>query len=340
LVSAIDDRPHFGAVLAQRAQNKSHLRRIAVLLLSCCLGNPLALALVGLFNRPTGRIRTVFLLYPASKGYAQTYVYNWFAGRIRFNPALVGIYRQNGCFGLVFGISATERDFLSPANDRALRHLHARMERLRRLTGARQTAFAGILPGLLASRGMVSASPEQDPTVSAVRMAVTALARKTGMAPDTPIIVLGARGFVGRKLLAAMAGYEGELVPIDLRNRQEFAATAARLHGSATILLNVSTRGALREYAPLLWPEAVVLNEVYPEPGREELRLLAEAGVQCWHIAGVRGAAWPPFPRAYRAGIPCCASWLPEGEGEYEVIIERKGCKKRREEIDEAIDEC
>lgn len=90
--------------------------------------------------------------------------------------------------------------------------------------------------------------------------------------------------------------------------------------------INLSRKGALRDYAPWLWPEAVVLNEVYPEPGREELRLTGEVGSQCWHIVGVQGMAWPPFPRAYRGGIPCCASWLPTDDckGELEVIIGRK----------------
>jgi hypothetical protein len=69
----------------------------------------------------------------------------------------------------------------------------------------------------------------------------------------------------------------------------------------------------------------VVLNEVYPEPGREELEIMAEQGARCWHIVGAKGQAWPPFPSAYRNGIPCCASFLPDGgkEGDYEVIIEQ-----------------
>jgi hypothetical protein len=69
----------------------------------------------------------------------------------------------------------------------------------------------------------------------------------------------------------------------------------------------------------------VVLNEVYPEPGRDELKIIAEQGAKCWHIVGAKGQAWPPFPSAYRNGIPCCASFLPDGgkEGHYEVIIEQ-----------------
>ena len=94
------------------------------------------------------------------------------------------------------------------------------------------------------------------------------------------------------------------------------------LWGRPTILLNVSRKGALARYIPHLWPEAVVLNEVYPEPDRSEVAAIQEKGARCYHISGVEARAWPPFPRAYQGGIPCCASFLPgEGEGEYRVLV-------------------
>jgi hypothetical protein len=72
--------------------------------------------------------------------------------------------------------------------------------------------------------------------------------------------------------------------------------------------LNLTKSGALLEYARELWPGVIVLNEVCPEPSSTELAELEARGAVCYHIVGVEGRAWPPFPRAYRGGIPCCAS--------------------------------
>lgn len=65
---------------------------------------------------------------------------------------------------------------------------------------------------------------------------------------------------------------------------------------------------ALLEYARDRWQGAIVQNEVYPEPSAAEIAELEARGAHCYHIVGVEGRAWPPFPRAYRGGIPCCAS--------------------------------
>ena len=70
----------------------------------------------------------------------------------------------------------------------------------------------------------------------------------------------------------------------------------------------VGTRAALLGYARDLWPGVIVLNEVYPEPSAVEIAELEARGAHCYHIVGVEGWAWPPFPRAYRGGIPCRAS--------------------------------
>jgi len=53
-----------------------------------------------------------------------------------------------------------------------------------------------------------------------------------------------------------------------------------------------------------------------------EVAAIETKGACCYHISGVVARAWPPFPRAYQGGIPCCASFLPgEDEGEYRVLV-------------------
>jgi len=66
-----------------------------------------------------------------------------------------------------------------------------------------------------------------------------------------------------------------------------------------------------------------VVNDVYPEPSRAEVEVLRSKSAVCYHIAGIKAKAWPAFPRGYQGGIPCCASFLldKEGEGSFEVIV-------------------
>ena len=304
----------------------SNIRRLAVLTMCIAVGNPASLALIGLLNRLTGSLHSVFLLYPANERYTKAYVFDWVARVCRWRPILLGFFFQNGRIGLTFGISATEQDFFNSDNIEKLRQLYDRMERIRTIVGADRKSFAGILPSVLATRLDLKANlTENHITVAAVLKALSGLTLEKGLAPDTPLVVLGSRGFVGQELILSLHDYPGRVYAIDQHNREEFSRVAQLLQGMPAIVVNLTKKAALKEYAGLLWPEAVVLNEVYPEPGKDELRLIADAGAECWHLVGVKGSAWPSFPRAYRGGIPCCASWLPTLEGElYEVIIERK----------------
>jgi hypothetical protein len=63
-------------------------------------------------------------------------------------PQLVGIMKQNGRWGLYLGISATE-EMLAGDCGGNIRDVVARMERIRRLTGAERKTFAGIILGLI-----------------------------------------------------------------------------------------------------------------------------------------------------------------------------------------------
>lgn len=89
---------------------RRHARRTGSLAATYLLGGKWMLALLGWTTRlfPVAGIHTVFLLYPANQKYAEAYVYRWHQERIKWRPGLVGLFQQNGSWGLTFGVSATE----------------------------------------------------------------------------------------------------------------------------------------------------------------------------------------------------------------------------------------
>lgn len=306
-----------------------HARRIASMVANIAFGNNLVYRLIGFLNRAIfkRRFKTVFLLYPANEKYLLSYAYLWYAQKFKWKPCLLGLFRQDHGWGLIFGISAMEKDFLRDSNGEQIQTMERSMENIRKIIGAKQKSFAGILPGLLGARGIVDNPVESLITAKVVLQALRITREQENLKEDTDIVILGGNGFVGRLVVKALAdtGYRGAIHSVDVGNCHEFKTLSDRLRGKSTILLNATKRGALGEYIPLLWPEVVVLNEVYPEPSRDELNLLNGIGIRCYHIVGMQGKSWPAFPRGYAGGIPCCASFLPEaGEKDYRVIIERK----------------
>lgn len=306
---------------------RSHSRRIFVIIANLIFGNIVAYFALGTINRLCGnRIRTIFTLYPANEKYTSEYVYTWYAKSMRWSPRLLGIFKQNRRFGLTFAVSSSEKDFLADENKQKMIELDAAMEKIRRIIGAKQKTYAGILPGIMMSRGIMKTSAECKTTVAAIMRAISKL-QKTELIPnDAPIIILGGKGFIGNALIKTMKHYPGELFVIDLNNKEDFLSITDKIGNQSAIILNLTKRGVLKSYAPFMWPKAIVLNEVYPEPSTVEVRMIKNRGAKCYHIVGTKGKAYPSFPRAYRGGIPCCASFLPEisKEGEYEILIEEK----------------
>jgi len=150
---------------------------------------------------------------------------------------------------------------------------------------------------------------EADVTVRVVVEAEKQVCNLELMQENPPLIILGGKGFIGRRLLSALHGRE--LYSIDLVDKTEGLENwPEHLRGQRVILLNVSRRAVLLNYLPRLWPEIVLLNEVYPEPDDGCLQKLLQLGVSAYHVVGVAGEAYPPFPRAYQGGIPACSARL------------------------------
>jgi len=299
-----------------------HARRCAVIIFNTLCGNVLFYILVGAVNRlwPGRPIRSIFLFYAVNSAYLKTMIYEWYAPIVRWRPGLGQVIRhQGGFWSLSFGITAKEKDFYNSANEMRLAKLYKDVERIRKIVGAEQMTFSGELPGIFVRKGIMQEdkSPENKNTVKAVILAVQTVAERMGIPTTSPVIILGAKGFIGHNVTSLLTSQGREVYPIDTNNGSRFPF---HLTGKTVIVLNITKGGILQEYISLLWDKAVVLNEVYPEPEEAEIEQLKTHGISCYHISGVSGSAMPGFPMAYSGAIPCCASYI---EDDFKVVLKK-----------------
>jgi len=292
----------------------THLRRLGVLFLDALFDHDRFYAFLGWMQRRLGwpRIQTVFLMYPETLAYALAFVYPSRLERVKWRPFLAGFFRQNRRWGLMFAISATQQDFRDPQNLPYLQQLVDRMETIRRLVGGRQKTFAGILPGVLFARRILRDAPEADLTVAAVIQAIQQIEKRESLSPSPPILVLGGRGFIGRRLVKALQSRGRMVFTVDRDEAWPVFPGDTRF-----VVVNVASNRALLEYMGHLQPGMVVINEAYPPPPSY---LLQFTGIVLYHIKGIRAWAMPPFPHAYQGGIPCCAAFPDD---QMEVLVER-----------------
>jgi len=299
------------------------MKKILIIIVNLLVNNYFCLFLLGLFNKfiLNKRFNSIFIMYPASEKYSQRYVFDWYADKIKWKPSLVGLLKQNGYWSFVFGITAMEADFNDDKNIKNLISLENKAEKIRKLLHLESKKFAGVLPSIFFSKSIIKTSSESSATVYAVIQAVHKLIDDLKLEKNVPIVLLGGMGFIGKKILEEMRGYEGEICSIDFKGSQMLGSWPEHLRGKNVIVLNVTKKGALNQYIESFWKEVVVLNEVYPEPSESEIERIKKIGSRCFHIVGVEGKSWPPFPAAYFGGIPCCASYIPKNKKEIKVII-------------------
>lgn len=297
-----------------------HIRRISLLFITLFFNHDRVFATIGWFNRRWYFLNTVFVAYPASEEYALAYVYPRHRHIMRWLPWPTGIFRQNGQWGLMTVISSIEKDFKDPKNIQNLKVLVERTERIKQLVGASQKTFAGVLPGILYTKGLISEIAEAEVTVEVLAKAEAKVKRAECYPEDIPIIILGGGGFIGSRLIDKMASRE--VYSIDLNRTSEINSNSwpSYLYGRKAVLVNITTKAVLSRYLDLFWPELILLNEVYPEPSRKEIETLKKIGSPAYHVVGVVAKSYPSFPKAYEGGIPCCAAWSSK---DIEAIIKR-----------------
>ncbi|MEH2264951.1 hypothetical protein [Nostoc sp.] len=182
---------------------------------------------------------------------------------------------------------------------------------------ADQKTFAGILPGVLFSKRLIRKTVEAQVTVAAVIKAEKKVRELEDLNKGTPLIILGSKGFIGRRLTAELIGREIFEVDIVQNNKDTWPY---HLYGKRAMLINLTRKAVLDNYLARFWSELILVNEVYPEPTGEELNKLTTQGNRAYHIVGINADAYPPFPKAYKGGIPCCAARLSD---EMDVIIRK-----------------
>jgi len=289
---------------------KSHARRLMTEVLNLFFNHDWIFWLIGLANRKFCLIESVFLVYPATDDYTSAYSYAYRSRWHEWKPGPIGFFWQNGKIGVKFAISASNGQFSDSANKDKLCHLVQRMEKLRKLFCAKHKTFAGILPGVLFMKRLVRETPEADVTAEAVKQVIGKVKLLEGLSEDTPVIVLGGKGFIGRRVVASLP--EGTVYSVDIAGNNGQSVWPSQLQGKPVLLVNISLNSALGQYIHLLWPEVVIVNEVYPEPNEELAQQLKTVGCHCYHVVGVKARALPSFPGGYQGGIPCCAAWQSE----------------------------
>ncbi len=277
----------------------THLRKVAVEIVNWALNHDWFFRSLGAANRRWGFLESIFLAYPASEDYALNYAYAYRLETNRWKPWPTGVLRQDGRWILMLAIGATEAHFRTAENRCHLHALAEHVERLRMMTHTSRATFAGVLPGLFARHGVRRETPEGDTTAHIVSRAI---ARVRAAHPVTEVVVLGAAGFVGRRVMRTVEG-DPHVHGVDLTN------TAERPPRSGSwLVVNIANRHALDDWLDALEPGDVVLNEVYPPPGRKMRDELQDRHVSLYHVVGVEASAWPSFPSAYAGAIPCCAA--------------------------------
>lgn len=279
------------------------LRYLAISLFRTLFRLKFCHALIATLNRRFRIIEKFFVMYPGSTEYLHSIIPDSIVDTCRWSPVCCGLYWQNGSLGLIWGISSLEGAVAAPENAEQLAKMTSEVHELLASFGIEHVSYSGILPGVLASRRLRLSSTELSVTVSAVELAIQELTTHCfGSNVQVPLIVLGGKGFVGRRLLRSLGSER--VYCIDRGDRDNWPMQLGR---SAAILVNVASAAAMYEYLDLFWPELVVLNEAYPDPSPELCQQVKAIGCPLYHLSGLIGGAIPPFPSAYAGSIPCCA---------------------------------
>jgi len=290
---------------------KYFLRRVSLLLSGTFISNKLIYSLIGIFNKYllNRKIESIFLLYPANKAYIKPYCFDWYAKIIKWEPKIVGLYKQQNKWGIIFGLSSSDEDFFDPKNNKRLHELEKGMENIRQKIGAKQKSYAGVLPGILERESIINNPTSSENTALAVMRTIEKIRNEESIAEKPQIIILGSEGHIGKRVKQKLAPIYSNIFCVDLKlNNTDPDFWPKSIKCDNAIIINITKKEAFRDYVDKLWAKAIFVNEVYPEPENEFIEKIKNKGIHYYHIVGTKGAAWPSFPNSYKGGIPCCAT--------------------------------
>ena len=278
---------------------------------------------MGIVNKRLNLIEVIYCGYPANRKYLEEYD-SKLKGQIekyKYSPYLAGFYIQNRKLGLKFFISANEDDFLSEGGLKNLSQVVRRVNEIRAILHAKEQSFAGIISGLLYKNKLITETSERDKVVNCVVKGIDETLKLEGYNQNAPIIILGAKGYIGREVARHLHGRT--LYLLDINEHEEVSKDwPTEIRNKKAILVNISKKHQIKHYAPLAWRRLILLNEVYPEPGDEEVSMFKQSGGNVYHLSGVKGISFPSFPGAYKNAIPCSASWSNK---EIQIVIKSLG---------------
>ncbi|MEM6661750.1 MAG: hypothetical protein AAF666_06190 [Pseudomonadota bacterium] len=263
-------------------------------------------ALIGLWNRCFGGWRSIFFCYAGSQNFVSHYAPPGTEALIRWVPSPIGFLDHNGARGLVIAAPVSESDFLDPANERAFRRLRKRIRLIARLMGVKTVNLAGILPGILRDDDILDIPDTRATIAAAVNAAGVKMTECCFDGARPPVILLGGAGYVGAPTAELMWRDGFDVHIVDTRTGK--AELPAILRGRRCLLIDISRRGVIADYIPQMWEGMVVLNETFPRPSGRHTLEMSLAGVDVFHLSGLKGSIVPPLPFGYENAVPCCAA--------------------------------
>lgn len=269
--------------------------------------------LLGIYNRLFNRFNSIFFFYAPNSQYRKHYPLGNMDFLLRWQPTIVGTFKQGGKYGLVIASPMLESDLLDSKNREKLNLLCNRIRRVGDIVGIDQISLAGIFPSVLMKTDQNWFTDPRPSAATAICNALEYLINKQENSQD--LVIFGGEGFVGKAVCDELRNRNHKYVSVDKGSIHNMDS----LIGKECILVNVSRQGALEEIEPMLWDGITILNEVFPEPRKRLVSKLKMRNIDIWHLSGVKGNVVPSLPGGYKDSVPCCAVHVVERDIQFVI---------------------
>lgn len=280
------------------------LKKVSLLLLTIATRMNVLFWIIRRLNYRFKLINSIFVCYAGHERHVRHYGFKSIERFYRWNPLFLGIFKQGGSWGIVYGVSATEKSILKKANRNELVNLVNRANAIASQLGVNQVNYGGILPSLLFSIDLLPDDSHNDKAGLIVSKAYESLSKEL-YSESVPVILLGGAGSVGKYTHQWLVKNNVEVHIVDpaVGNTE----IPHFLRGRNAVVIDTARKSCLRQYKDQFWPEMAILNETFPAPSRRTVADLSDRGLSVYHLSGVTGKCLPSLPFGYRNSIPCCA---------------------------------
>jgi len=221
----------------------------------------------------------LFLVYPGTDsdvyGYCKPeWLANWLAKSPLFSkrPAIAGIISRN-CAGrgLIFVVPNTSEQFRSDKD--VCNKIMKRLNRIRKLIGAKAIAIAGQAPGMIIRNGIPLNEPfvqGNKGTVFCVMETIDQAAKKHGLDPLTASIVIVGVGYSGGLLLKGLRDKGCNAIGVDIEMKDN-GIVALKEDGCvflplSDIVVVLTPKGSdFAPYVKYLKKGAIVIDDTHPK---------------------------------------------------------------------------